>query len=138
MSEPKTGAAVPDTYFQLVHRFPPVPIRGEEHCALAAEILNELTARDLDEGEEAYLDVLTDLVETWEAEHLPEADPPGGEVLKELISQSGLTQEELADRAGVPRDVVSALVAGERPFTHDQARKLGAYFKLEPAAFLPL
>lgn len=129
---------LPDTYFELVRRFPLVPIRDENHLDAATEVLHDLIARNLDEGEEAYLDVLSDLVGAYEAEHYPPADVPPGVVLKELLHQNRLSQGELARQTGIAQSTLSAICQGTRMPTVEQARKLGERFKLEPAAFLEL
>lgn len=129
---------MPDTYFELVRRFPLVPIRDEDHLDAATVVLHDLIARDLDEGESAYLDVLTEIVGTYEAEHYPPADVPPGEVLKELLHQNRLSRHVLAKATGIAQSTLSAICEGTRTPTVEQAKKLGSHFKLEPAAFLDL
>jgi len=129
---------VPDTYFELVRRFPLVPIRDEEHLDQATVVLHDLIARDLDEGEAAYLDVLTDIVGAYEDEHYPPAQVAPSDLLKELLDQNRLSQGELARQAGIAQSTLSAICQGTRKPTVEQAKKLGERFKLEPAAFLSL
>ncbi|OJW17709.1 MAG: hypothetical protein BGO49_18240 [Planctomycetales bacterium 71-10] len=97
-----------------------------------------MTARNLDEGEAAYFDVLTDLVEAYESEVMPEEDVPPGSVLKEMLYQNGLSQHDLAKQTGIAQSTLSAICQGTRKPTVDQAKKLGERFKLKPAAFLEL
>jgi hypothetical protein len=54
------------SYFRLVRDFPLVHIRDRHHPAQAHATIDGLLRRDLDEGEAAYLDVLTDLVDVYE------------------------------------------------------------------------
>jgi HTH-type transcriptional regulator/antitoxin HigA len=129
---------MPETYFDLVKRFPLVPIRDEGHLDAATEVLHELIARDLDDGERAYVDVLTEIVGVYEAEHYPPDDVPPGEVLKELLLQNSISQHELAKITGIAQSTLSAICQGSRKPTLEQAKILGDHFKLKPAAFLEL
>lgn len=129
---------LPDSYFDLVRRFPLVPIRDEGHLDAATAVLHDLVARDLDAGEGAYLDVLSELVGAYEAERHPPATAPAGEILKELPYQNRLSQVELARQTGVAQSTLSAIRQGTRKPTVEQARKPGERFNLEPAAFLEL
>jgi predicted ATPase/DNA-binding XRE family transcriptional regulator len=49
---------------------------------------------------------------------------PFGDRLRRLREAAGLTQEELADRAGLSRDAVSALERGHRLYPHPQTIRL--------------
>ena len=85
MAVETTKHRLPDTYFKLVKRFPLVHIRDDAHLRRASETINRLLQEDRDEGAEEYLDVLTDLVEAYEGQHvlIPDAseadggNPPG-------------------------------------------------------------
>ena len=59
-------------YMDLVQEFPLRPLRSDEELAQAIGVIDRLIIRgDLDSGEQDYLDVLTDLVEKYEAEEHP-------------------------------------------------------------------
>lgn len=137
MKTTKSGT-MPDTYFDLVRQFPLVSIRSFDHVREASTFLNLLLSRSLDEGGEAYVDALSDLIELFETEHIPIVDVPPGEVLKELLYQNRLTQAELAKQVGIAQSTLSSICAGTRKPTVAQAVKLGERFKLRAAAFLPL
>lgn len=138
MSKQKTRR-IPDTYFQLVQRFPLVPIQDDDHLDEATEVLHELIATDLDAGGEAYLDVLTDLVEAYETETIPYGPPvPPDRVLKEMLYQNRLSQAQLAKEVGIAQSTLSAICQGTRTPTLEQAKILGERFKLTPATFLGL
>src|SRR3954468_20669933 len=61
-----TDRVLPDTYFALVKEFPLTHIRDDEHLKEAQEAIDQLLQEELDEGAQAYLDALTDLVEIYE------------------------------------------------------------------------
>jgi HTH-type transcriptional regulator / antitoxin HigA len=56
------GKSLPDTYFDLVKRFPLAHLKDDNELAAALKIINELLQKVLDTGAQAYFDALTDLV----------------------------------------------------------------------------
>jgi HTH-type transcriptional regulator/antitoxin HigA len=128
---------LPDTYFDMVKKFPLIHIKDEDHRMQAQGVLDDLLQQNLDEGGEAYLDALTDLVGVYEDENEPIPDAPAGEVLRELVNSSGLSQQKLAKAVGIAQSTISAVLNGTRKLTADQMVKLAAYFKVSPAVFLP-
>jgi HTH-type transcriptional regulator / antitoxin HigA len=128
---------LPNTYFDLVKKLPLTHIKDENHLMQAREMLDELLQHHLDEGGDAYLDALTDLVGIYEDKHEPIPDAPAGDVLRELVASSGLSQQKLAKAVGIAQSTISAVLNGNRKPTTDQVIKLAEYFKVSPAVFLP-
>ena len=128
---------LPNSYFELVKNFPLTHIKDENHVMQAQEVLDELLRQDLDEGGEAYLEALTDLVGVYEDENEPIPDAPAGDVLRELATSSGLSQQKLAKAVGIAQSTLSAVQNGTRKLTTDQLVRLARYFKVSPAVFLP-
>ncbi|HVS39498.1 MAG TPA: helix-turn-helix domain-containing protein [Gemmataceae bacterium] len=134
----KTSArTLPDSYFKLVRRFPLAHIRDDGHLAEAQKMIDRLQEQDLDEGGEAYLDVLTDLVEAYEEEHVPIPDASEADVLRELMRANALSQPKLAKAVGMAQSTISAVLGGTRSLTKGQVVKLARFFNVSPAAFLP-
>lgn len=129
--------SLPDTYFRLVRRFPLTRIRDDAHLAEASEVLDGLLRQDLDDGGRAYLDVLTDLVESFEEEHVPIPDASEADVLRALMRANGLSQPRLAREVGIAQSTLSAVLGGSRSLTKAQVIKLARRFGVSPAAFLP-
>src|SRR5882724_2119775 len=102
-----TSRILPDTYFRLVLQFPLTHIVDEEHAEAAQEMLDRLLQRELDRGEQAYLDVLTDLVEAYEDEHVSIPDASEADVLRGLMASNGLSQHVLAKKAGIAQSTIS-------------------------------
>jgi HTH-type transcriptional regulator/antitoxin HigA len=117
--------------------FPLAPIRDDRHLGEAQGILDKLLERELDEGEQAYLEVLTNLVEDYEEEHVPIEDASEADVLRMLVDGSGLSQAQLAKKVGVAQSTISAVLTGTRSLTKDQILKFARFFNTSPAAFLP-
>lgn len=80
------------------------------------------------------LDYLADQVAAYEEEHhsIPEAEPK--EVLRFLMDQHGLKQEDLADCA--PQSRISDILSGRRGISKEIAKKLARRFNVSAALFL--
>ncbi|MHB1515500.1 MAG: helix-turn-helix domain-containing protein [Acidiferrobacteraceae bacterium] len=74
------------------------------------------------------LNYLADQVKAYEDEHftVPEAEPR--EVLRFLMAQHGLKQEDLADCA--PQGRISDILNGKRSISKDIAKKLARRFNV--------
>ena len=128
---------LPDAYFELVKRSPLMHIRDANHRREAQAVIDRLLRDDLDEGGAAYLDALTDLVETYETEHAPIPDASEADVLRELMSSHGLSQLGLAKAVGMSQSTISAVLNGKRSLTKGQVVALARHFNIPPAVFLP-
>ena len=116
MKKKKAGEIIDNAYFELVRRFPLKPIASDRELDRAIQTLNELVDRgfeNLTHGEEAYLDVLSDLVEKYEnAQHsIPDASPV--EMLKFFIEDRKTNQRAVALGSAIAISTMSEiLVAG--------------------------
>ncbi len=134
----KTAArTLPDTYFELVKQFPLTHVRDGDHLDAAQEVIDRLLQEDLDRGAQEYLDALTDLVETYEEEHVPIPDASEADVLRELMRANGLSQGRLQKAVGISQSTISAVLNGSRSLTKEQVIALARYFRVSPAVFLP-
>jgi HTH-type transcriptional regulator/antitoxin HigA len=127
---------MPDAYFKLVKAFPLEPIRNDTHLRAALKVIDGLLQQDLDRGGQAYLDVLTDLVEAYEQEHVKFPDAPPADVLRELMATNRLSQPALAKRVGISQSTISAVLNGKRSLTRAQIITLAESFGLSPAVFM--
>lgn len=127
---------MPDTYFQLVRQFPLAQIRDRRHLAEALKVIDRLLERNLDRGEQEYLDVLSDLVERYEDEHEPIPDASEADVLRELIRVSGRSQSKLAKEVGIAQSTLSAVLNGDRALTREHVMTLARFFNVSPEVFL--
>ncbi|MDR0250099.1 MAG: helix-turn-helix domain-containing protein [Burkholderiales bacterium] len=80
------------------------------------------------------LDYLAEQVAVYEEEHypIPEAEPK--EVLRFLMDQHGLKQEDLSDCA--PQSRISDILNGRRDISKEIAKKLAQRFNVSVALFL--
>jgi len=113
-------------------------IRNEAEYARMIALMNALldaTSNDEDHPLTGLLDLVGDLVRKYEQEHhvIEAAEPK--EVLRFLIEARNLKQEDLADI--VPQSNLSAILAGKRKISASLAGKLGKFFNISPAVFVP-
>lgn len=67
---------------------------------------------------------------------LPPVHP--GEILRETLSNLGLSMNQLATAVRVPANRINAIVAGHRSITGETALRLGRYFDTTPEYWLNL
>ena len=127
-----------DNYFDLVRRFPLVPIKSEAHLIEAEELIDRLLQSSLSRGGQDYLDVLASLVEDYEDKHHQIADATEAEVLQELMRANGLTQSKLEKLVGISQSTISDVLNGRRSLTREQIVNLARCFKVSPSVFLPV
>lgn len=137
MTSKDGGRGAMESYYGLIKGFPLIPIRDDDYLNPAIEFLDGLLCRDLDEGEEAYLEVLGDLIEAYEDEHVTIPDASEGDVLRLLMESRGITQTRLARESGVPQSTISKVLRGAGRLTRDQIETFAKYFHVGRGAFLP-
>jgi HTH-type transcriptional regulator/antitoxin HigA len=126
-----------DRYLDLVRQFPLRPLRTAADLDAAISIIDALVDRPkLTAPEQDYLDVLSDLVESYEADAVPMRPVGDAELLRFLIDQKSVTQSEAAIEAGIAESTISEVLAGKRKLNRAQIGKLARYFHIEPSAFL--
>lgn len=126
-----------DRYLALVRQFPLRPLRTDADLDAAVDVIDGLIDQDrLTTAEQDYLDVLSDLVEAYEAEAVPIRPVGDAELLRFLIEQKGVTQAGVATGAGIAESTISAVLAGKRMLNRSQIASLASYFHVEPGAFL--
>ncbi len=126
------------SYFKLVKQLPLVHIREDAHLEAAQDMIDRLLQEKLDKGAQEYLSVLTDLVEFYEDERHPVPDASEADILRELMRSNGLSQARLAKQVGISQSTISAVLNGDRSLTKEQVIALARFFRVSPAAFLPV
>lgn len=131
---------IDDRYFALVRRFPLKSIQSEKELDGARAIINELVDQGFDSlsaGEDAYLDVLSDLVEKYENMRHPIAGADPAEVLQMLLDDRGLSQRTVAIESGIAVSTMSQIVAGRRQMNLEHIKRLALFFQVPASVFLP-
>jgi antitoxin component HigA of HigAB toxin-antitoxin module len=137
MSAKSATHMLPDTYFNLVRRFPLVHLDDFAHLEAASALIDDLLRQDLDEGGRAYLGALTDLVEVFEDENVAISDASESDVLRELMNANRLSQTRLAKEVKISQSTVSAVLNGRRSLTKAQIARLARFFNVPASVFLP-
>ena len=111
-------------------------IRSEADYKRAVEILDQL----LDEvGENErhplyeFLAVLGTLIESYEADHVEIPEATGKDVLRFLMEEHNLTQDDLPEVGS--QGVVSEILQGKRELNTRQIKTLSKRFRVSPAVF---
>ena len=139
--KPKAGIATPGgtdrAYLALIRRFPLRPIRSDAELDAASEVVEDLTDRDdLSPAESDYLDVLGDLVEKYEDEHVEMPHVSDAAMLRSLMDETGVKQADVVRGTGISKTVLSLVLNGKRDLTREHLGLLSKYFGVNPSSFL--
>ena len=125
-------------YVDLLVQFPPVPIHDNGQLERTEERIGELLAlRERTVAQDAYLELLSDTVATWEDAnvHIPRVS--GRVLLASLIEERGLRQKDLVPVFG-QESIVSEVLSGKRALRAEHIESLAGFFQISPSAFYPL
>lgn len=119
----------------MIQKGAPRLIRNDEELTKYTSELFELTSKEKTTPEEdEAIELLTLLIEHYEAEQfpVPKADPAA--VLRFLMMSRGLSQKDLTREFGV-ESTVSLVLSGKRRLNVNHIAKLSKRFKVSPAVF---
>jgi HTH-type transcriptional regulator/antitoxin HigA len=120
---------------EMIHLGAPHIIRNDEELAEYTRVLFNLTAKEITTSDEdEAIDLLTLLIESYEAKHypIPEADPIT--TLRFLMESNGMRQKDLAGDFGGEGNV-SLVLSGKRDLNREHIARLSKRFKVSPAVF---
>jgi HTH-type transcriptional regulator / antitoxin HigA len=120
---------------EMIKQGAPHIIHSDEELAEYTKVLFELTAKSepAPEEEEA-IELLTLLIERYEAEHYPVPDADPVDVLRFLLGQNGLSQRDIAAELG-SESTVSLVLSGKRRLNRDHIERLSQRFHVSPSVF---
>ncbi len=127
---------VSQEYLGLIERFPLRPVRSDRELNAASKLVDELLDRKLKKDEEAYLDVLSTLIEQYEEASHPIEAVSDREMLKHLIEARSISKRRLALEVDIAVSTMSELVSGKRPINLTHIQKLAPFFGVEPGVFI--
>ena len=123
---------VADSYLNLVIEFPLASIKSHAQLEAAQKMIDRLVTKGaLDDGEELYLDALSDLAAAFEDVHYPISPASDAEMLRHLMEAKDVTQAELHRRSGIPKSSISEVLAGKKPFSRGMIRTLAQVFNVD-------
>lgn len=108
---------------------------GYEQTVALMNSLLDVVGDDEDHPLSGLLELVGDVVSKYEREHYVIEPAAPNDSLRFLIEARGLKQEDLA--AIVPQSNLSAILAGKRKISAALAGKLGRFFGVSPALFVP-
>jgi HTH-type transcriptional regulator/antitoxin HigA len=124
-------------YLALIRRFPLRPIHTDAELEAASGVVDELIDRDsLSPGESDYLDVLGDLVEKYEDEHVEMPHVSDGTMLRSLMDEKGVRQSDVARGTGISKTVLSLVLNNKRDLTREHIVAISKYFDVNASSFL--
>jgi HTH-type transcriptional regulator/antitoxin HigA len=119
----------------MIRRGAPHLIHSDEELAEYTEKLFKLTAKSHpSREEEEAIELLTLLIERYEADRYPVPDADPIEVLRFLLRQNGLSQKDLATELR-SESTVSLVLSGKRRLTRDHIARLSRRFHVSPSVF---
>jgi HTH-type transcriptional regulator/antitoxin HigA len=126
-----------DRYRRLVAEVSPAIIETEQENERVLAIVERLMAKGEKRSpeEDAILNLLVHLVEQFEEKAYPIAQAAPAETIAFLLEQRGLKPVALAEVLG-SRGRVSEILAAKRAISKEQAKRLGDFFHVSPAAFI--
>ena len=132
-----------DSYIDLLNRYEISPKIIETHAeyerflSVTENLLSKRSSRT--EAENALFLLLVKLVRDYEEKTYSLQDwmqTAPHEFLQHLMESRDLKQVELGEALGLSKGHISAIVNGKREISKTQAKKLGGFFNVSPAAFL--
>jgi HTH-type transcriptional regulator / antitoxin HigA len=132
-----------DSYIDLLNRYEISPkiieneLEYEQFLAVTENLLSKRSTRT--KAENALFMLLVKLIrdyeeKTYSLQAWMQTKPH--EFLQHLMDARGLKQVDLVGIISPSRGVISAIVNGKREISKVQAKKLGEYFNISPAAFI--
>ena len=127
-------------YGQLLAQVLPSIVTNEEELERLTREVDMLVSKGIKQNrlspeESRLLQLLTKLIEDYEAEHFPIENSPPNEILKFLMGQKDLKQSDLLGIFG-SSGITSEVVNGKRAISKTQAKKLAEFFKVSVELFI--
>jgi HTH-type transcriptional regulator/antitoxin HigA len=120
---------------EMIRQGAPRLIHSDEELAKYTKELFKLTAKARPTWvEEEAIELLTLLIERYEAERYPVPDASPIDVLRFLLEQNGLSQRDIAPELG-SESTVSLVLSGKRQLNRDHIARLSRRFHVSPSVF---
>ncbi len=127
-----------EKYGKLLARLAPKVIRAEAEYDRAIEAIEKLLRKSdgISPEEEQLLDLLSTLVEQYEAKHYAIEPSAPHEMLQHLLEARGMQPQDLAPLFGSSSKAASAL-SGALSISKNQAKELAQFFHVSVELFIP-
>lgn len=127
--------ALTANYAALLSETKPEVVRDEKQNQAYVRLLEKLTSKkSVTRAEEKLIELLTVLIEDFEAKHysVPDATPVA--IIRHLMEAHGLRQKDLVSIFGA-ESIASEVLHGKRELTKEHIKRLSARFGVSPAVF---
>ena len=114
----------------------PSGVAGPDQMVVLMHSSVDVVGDDEDHALSGLLELVGDVVSKYEREHHAIEPSAPRDSLRFLIDARGLNQDDLS--AIVPQSNLSAILAGKRKISATLAGKLGKFFGVSPALFVPI
>ena len=122
---------------QIIPKIIETETEYEEYLAVVEQLIAKKNNRTPEET--ALFRLLVKLIEEYEEQVYALQDWSNltpHEILQHLLESSGKKQTDLVGIISPSKGLISSIVNGKRAISKEQAKKLGAYFKVSPSLFL--
>ncbi|MCG1040504.1 MULTISPECIES: hypothetical protein [Burkholderiaceae] len=123
------------TFDAMAHLHPIHSDADYDHMVALMNALLDVAGDDEEHPLSGLLDLVSDLVSRYEQVRYPIEAAEPKDALKFLMGVRRLKQEDLSEV--VPQSNLSAILAGKRKISATLAGKLGKFFDVSPALFIP-
>lgn len=130
--------AIQSTWVELDAMVHLRPIHDEsdyDQMVLLMNSLLDVVGEDEDHALSGLLELVGDLVSKYEKVNYAIEPAEPHDSLRFIIESRGLSQKDLSEI--VPQSNLSAILAGKRKISAAMAGKLGKFFGVSPAVFIP-
>lgn len=119
----------------MVHLRPIHDEAGYDQMVALMNLLLDVVGENEEHELSSLLELVGDVISKYEKEHFPVVAAAPHDSLRFLIEARGLNQKEL--NSILPQGNLSAILAGKRKISATLAGKLGKFFGVSPALFIP-
>jgi antitoxin component HigA of HigAB toxin-antitoxin module len=128
---------LPKTYAELVALHVPRPIGDKVMYENTVAIVDALAGHALNRDQDDYLEILSDLIESYEEENLPSFPRLSGtKMLQFLLDENEMSGEDLAKLLKIDRSAAYKILKGNRNLTAEHIRRLCERFSVRAELFL--
>lgn len=129
---------MPKDYAGLCGLLLPRPIRDRVDYDNVVEVTDAMVLwhKNFTADQRDYFEMLCNLIEDYDAEHVKWPKLKGREILRALLEEHDLAAADLSRILGGSRNLGAMILRGDRNLTLDHIRKLAAHFKVGPELFI--
>ena len=124
-------------YDNLLLEMRPRPIRSQSAYRRALGQVERLMSKPfLSPAESEMVELLSLLIEQYEATDHPTPECSPAEIVEHLLEARSISKAELARATGIPRSVITNVLAGRRAISKATAVRLARYFGVSLDLFI--